>query len=214
MAGYTASTFDYSDAFTDDVVFRSDTSTDQVRLTWAMAGFGFMVGVEDPRDRWGTALAAEYEVPDLVAAVSARQGVWDGKLSAAYAQLDGGDVWGVNGGVTFDLDSLAPGDRIRLNAAVGTGSSFVGQGATDFFTNWSAFASLKHFWSPTLHSSFTGAYLSGGGPAGSDQWSAAANLVWEPVSGFSVDTRVVYSQTVGDPGEWSGRVQVRRSIPD
>src|SRR5690606_41319070 len=63
----------------------SDSSTDQVRLSWAMSGFGIMLGIEDPRDRWGSSLSTSYNMPDLIAAVTASQGTWDGKLSVGFA---------------------------------------------------------------------------------------------------------------------------------
>jgi hypothetical protein len=263
MAGYTDSRYQYSGGYVGDDTFRGSASTDQISLTWAMGGFGLIIAAEDPRDRWGTSLGSSYSMPDIIAALTASTGSWDGKLSAGVAgpvrspavgdcwwQINNKDpggalcdngfsslvtVWGVNAGMTFKLDSIAPGDELRLNGSVGTGSSFVG-GGTDGYTNWSAFASLKHFWSPTLWSGLTGAYLHDGGanaatgiacsPAtcqvigAANKWSAAANLVWEPAAGFTVDTRVIYTWTgpsqagnytpVAASNSWTGRVELKR----
>jgi hypothetical protein len=206
-AGYRSSTFDYGGGFSDKV-YRSDTKTDQVRLEWAMGGFGIMLGIEDPRDRWGTALGFEYSMPDIIAAVTASQGNWDAKLSGGFADLYYGSVWGANLGITVKLDSIAPGDQFRINGAVGTGSSFVG-GGSDYYTNWSAFASFQHFWSPTLSSAITGSYLNDGDD--SNTWAVGGNLVWAPVSGFEASAQVYYIGYEGDGGEWKGRLRLKRS---
>jgi hypothetical protein len=228
-AGYRASTFDYAGGFSDQV-YRSDTKTDQVRLEWAMGGFGLMLGIEDPRDRWGTSLTNptfadgadipgfnSYSMPDIIAAITASQGNWDAKVSAGFAQLGsyyGGSVWGVNAGLTVKLDSIAPGDQFRINGAVGTGTSFVGAptggGGVNGATQWSAFASFQHFWSPTLSSALTGAVYDPGTPATS--WALGGNLVWAPVAGFEASGQVVYQSIMGaSPGAWTGRVRVKRS---
>jgi hypothetical protein len=213
LAGRTTSTFDYGGGFSDQA-YRSDSGTDQIRLTWAMSGFGLMLGVEDPRDRWGTELDNPYSMPDIIAAITAAQGNWDGKLSAGFANAYDvnnaayGLLWGVNAGITVKLDAIAPGDQFRINAAVGTGQSFVG-GGTNGYTNWSAFASFKHFWSPTMSSALTGSYRSDGGTYGAG-WAAGGNLVWAPVAGFSAGAELLYYNNNG-AGSLFGKVRFKRS---
>jgi hypothetical protein len=218
-AGYRASTFDYSGGFSDQV-YRSDTKTDQVRLEWAMGGFGLMLGVEDPRDRWGTSLGYDINMPDIIAAITASQGNWDAKVSAGFTgNVFGpgyfyGSVWGVNAGLTVKLDTIAPGDKFRINGAVGTGTSYVGApaggGGANGTTQWSAFASFQHFWSPTLSSALTGAVYDPG--PGATTWALGGNLVWAPVSGFEASGQVVYQSIAGaSPGAWTGRLRLKRS---
>ncbi len=220
LVGHTASTFDYAGGFSDNA-WRSDTGVDQVRLSWAMSGFGIMLGVEDPRDRWGTSLSTSYSMPDLVAAVTASQANWDGKVSVGFSQLAGpvGSVYGINAGITIGLDGIAPGDKIRLNGAFGTGSSYVGGPvAINGANNWSAFASFQHFWSPTLSSAITGTFAStdavnGRGAAGSTSaWGVGANLVWAPVSGFAATLEGTYVKHSSlNNGDWAARVILKRS---
>jgi hypothetical protein len=86
LAGKTASTYDYGGGFTwDGSDLDSDNSHNQLRLSWAASGFGVMLGIEDPRARWGT--NETDSMPDLVAAVTMSQGPWDAKSSAGYADL-------------------------------------------------------------------------------------------------------------------------------
>ena len=87
MAGYLGSTYDPAGGFSD-IAWRSDKKTDQIRLTWAASGFGIMLGVEDPRDRWGTDLDETYSMPDLIVAATASHGHVDAKLSAGFAIID------------------------------------------------------------------------------------------------------------------------------
>jgi hypothetical protein len=214
LAGHTGSTYDYAGGFSDPA-WRSDSSTDQIRLSWAASGFGLMLGIEDPRDRWGSSLAETYTVPDIIVAATASQGHWDGKLSAGFAQLGPGigSVYGVNAGVTIKLDGIAPGDQLRLNAAYGTGASFVGgPQAVNGQASWSAFASFQHFWTAQLSSAITGSYSSNT-VSGVNQWAAGANLVWAPVSGFSAKLEGVYTAapSTGGTGAWTAKVALKRS---
>ena len=104
MAGHQSSTFDYGGDFAG-AIYRSDVGVDQIRLSWAMGGFGIMLGIEDPRDRWGTSLSSTYNMPDLVAAVTASQDKWSGKLAVGFASVSsvsGGSAWGILGGIDIN----------------------------------------------------------------------------------------------------------------
>lgn len=230
-AGYRDSTFQYSGGYAGSTTYRGNQKTDQVRLTWAMGGFSLMLAAEDPRDRWGTTAGSNINMPDLIAAVTWKQGSWDGKLSFGFAGPVGngplsdyccfyGNVWGINLGMTFKLDSIAKGDALRLNAAVGTGSSFVtgtsnGKGAVNGATNWSAFASFQHYFTPTWSAALTGAVVGNNYAGQVTRYAISGGLVWAPVNDFSVQTRVIYEDTNGSSsggGSWAGRVEFKRSI--
>ena len=63
LVGRTESVYDYFGGFNlglDDYD-AGDNSVDQVRLTWAMSGFGIQLAIEDPRDRWGTNLSIDLQ---------------------------------------------------------------------------------------------------------------------------------------------------------
>jgi hypothetical protein len=190
-------------------VYTDLNSTDQVRLTYAMGGFGVMLGVEDPRDRWGSSLSASYNMPDLVAAITGSGANWDGKIALGYAQLDSGSAYGIAGSLTIKLNSIAQGDQIKLGAAYGNGS-YTGLAATPGGVNntWSAFAGFQHFWSATVSSGLDISYANDA--AGNDYWQGGASLVWAPVSGFSAGLYGFYAQSGSAPGAWTGQIALVR----
>lgn len=212
LAGRTGSTYDYGGGFNiDGSDLDSDHQADQVRLSWAMSGYGVMFGIEDPRDRWGT--NSNNDIPDLIAAITASQGPWDAKLSAGYSDLVNGGGWGVQAAATVKLDQIAAGDQFRVKfaySADGAGS-FSGTPITDGTTNgsaWSALASFQHFWTPQVSSAFTVGYASP--DATPDMWQAAGNIVWSPAHNFSVGTEVVYNSNGPAPDTWQGKIRLER----
>jgi hypothetical protein len=210
MAGHQSSTFDYGGDLGTGAIYRSDVGVDQVRLSWAMGGFGIMLGIEDPRDRWGSSLSYTYNMPDLVAAVTASQDKWDGKLAVGFAQIGAGSAWGVLAGVTVKLDSIAPGDLLRIQGAYGNGS-YTYKTVTAANNTWSIYAGFKHFWSAQWSSVLEGSYVSDPSAAPTTMWTAGANLVWAPVTGFSAALQGVYTQPTGGTGVWTGKVALKRT---
>jgi hypothetical protein len=197
-AGYFASIYDPGGGYIGSAV-RSDKKTDKLSFTFAMGGYGLSFGIEDPRDRWGTTLPIHYSMPDITAKLTASQGSWNGSLSAGFSQINSGTVYGVDGMIEFKPAPFS----LKLNAAVGTGSSFVG-GGTNGLTNWSAYASAKVPVASTLDLAGLVNYLHNGN--GTNTWSGAAGLIWKPVSEFSVEGRVTWKQG----GTWGGRVEIKR----
>jgi hypothetical protein len=219
LAGRTGSVYDYGGGFTfDGSDFDSDAAADQLRLSWAAAGFGFALGIEDPRDRFGTQLAAHYSMPNIVAAITASQANWDGQLSAAFAETNAGSGFGAQAAVTIKLDSLAAGDKLRLKAAWAESevASFASSSISAYSGGsvWSALASFQHFWSPQLSSAVTFDYQNASSPNMS-QWEVYGNLVWAPVAGFSAGVEVGWidaPSTSSADGAWHGKVRLVRSF--
>jgi hypothetical protein len=240
LAGSTASAYDYGGGFTfDGSDLDSDASADQIRLSWAAGGFGLALGIEDPRDRFGSDLGDaandEYSMPNIVGALTVSQANWDGKLSAAYAETYYGGGFAIQGAATFKLDSIAPGDQLRLKAA--WAQSEVGAFAATYSWDgtalaapdyaggsvWSALASFQHFWTPQLSSAVTFGYASGSdvpaiGPfAGGniDAYQIYGNLVWAPVSGFMAGAEVgynnIHAEGLGSVDTWVGKIRLKRS---
>ncbi len=211
LVGRTGSIYDYSGGFTWDWKdYDSDNSADQVRLSWAMSGFGLQLAIEDPRDRWGTSLGTTYTMPNIVGAITMSQATWDAKLSAGYAETTYGSGFGVQLAGTFKLDSIAPGDKLLLKAAWAqsavwkfAASSGAAGGAGDV---WSAAASFQHFWSPTLSSAVTFQYFN----QGASGYQASGNLVWSPVANFYAGVEGGY-QNVGGTGTWGAKIRLKRS---
>jgi hypothetical protein len=213
LMGHTDSTFNYGGGFTFDGSNHGNTETDQIRLNWAMNGFGLMLALEDPRDRWGSSIG-DYDMPDIVGAITADHGSWDGKLSVGYASGQLGDAWAIQLGATFKLDSLHAGDQLRLKAGYGNttsswwcfGNSFLGTdgcGDSVYFM-----ASYKHNWSDTLSSAFTYSYSDADSTPDENQF--AANLVWAPVTGFSAGAEALYIEQ-GGSDSWAGKFRIQRT---
>ena len=105
LVGRTGSVYDYSGGFNWDWMdYDSDSGADQVRLTWAMSGFGLQLAIEDPRDRWGTSLSASYSMPNIVGNISWSQGHWSAKLSGGFAETMFGSGFGAQFGTTIKLE--------------------------------------------------------------------------------------------------------------
>jgi hypothetical protein len=220
LVGRTGSIYDYGGGFTfDGSSYDSDASADQVRLSWAMSGFGVQLGIEDPRDRWGTSLSTSYSLPNIVGNITVNQGHWDGKLSVGFAETVSGSGFGLQAAATFKLDQIAPGDQLRLKAAWAQGQvgSFAGGGVyANGSSVWSALASFQHFWMPTLSSAVTFSYLDyPAGLAGNDVWSVYGNLVWAPVTGFLAGVEAGYTTTSAGTAAatnmWTAKIRLKRS---
>jgi hypothetical protein len=220
LAGSTASAYDYGGGFTiDGSDLDSDVTTDQIRLSWAAGGFGLALGIEDPRDRFGSDLDTEYSMPNIVGALTVSQANWDGQLSAGYAETVYGGGFGIQAAATFKLDSIAPGDQLRLKAAwaqsevasFAASSTVWGGGYSGAYSGgsvWSALASFQHFWTPQLSSAVTFDY------ADADGFSAYqiyGNLVWAPVAGFMAGAEVGYNKSDSTDGAFSGKIRLKRS---
>jgi len=220
LVGRTGSIYDYGGGFTfDGSSYDSDASADQVRLSWAMSGFGVQLAIEDPRDRWGSSLSSSYSLPNIVGNITVSQSHWDGKLSVGFAETTSGSGFGLQAAATFKLDTIAPGDKLRLKAAWAQGQvgSFAGGPVSANGSSvWSALASFQHFWSPTLSSAVTFSYLDyATGAANNDVWSLYGNLVWAPVTGFLAGVEAGYTSssagTAAATNMWAAKIRLQRS---
>ena len=214
-AGYQGSLFNYGGDLGTGIYggLHSTSTTDGVRMAWAAAGFGIALGVEDPRDRWGSSQPTDIGTPDIIGALTATQSNWDGQLAAAYTGANGGG-WAVQAGATFKLDSIAKGDAFRIQGAFGDNAgSFVAVQAdpSQLGSNFSVLASFQHFWSPTLSSSFMGAYLNKINTSGPSEWQAEADLIWSPVTNFFAGPAIVYTAPSTGSATWTIDLRLQRS---
>ena len=100
-------------------------AVDQIRLSWAMGGFGIMLGIEDPRDRWGTSALGhlQHARPGRGGYGFAGQVEWQvGGWLRCGSTVGGGSAWGILGGIDIKLNSIAAGDVLRIQGAYGNGS--------------------------------------------------------------------------------------------
>ncbi len=218
LAGRTASVYDYSGGFTiNGTNYDSDHWADQVRLTWAMSGFGIQLAIEDPRDRWGSNLSTSYSMPNIVGNISFAQGHWSAQLSGGFAETTYGSGFGVQLGTTIKLDSIAPGDQLMLKAAwagnqVWSFAASTGAVGASTGSIWSAAASFQHFWSPTLSSAVTWGYFSQSGGSKLNGNQVIGNLVWSPVTGFMAGVEGTYTKlSSSTSATWGVLVRLQRS---
>jgi hypothetical protein len=218
QAGHFGSTFNPGSGFVDYDVFNSDLAdANKLQLSWAAAGFGLALGIEDPRETWGSALPTSWSMPLITGAITASSGSVAGFLSAGFVQLGGpssvsGSSWGVAGKIDVGIGAN---DKIRLIGAYGDnrfiGSTNSGLGGTDGSNNgWSAIASFQHLFSSKLAFDFDYSYVHASG-SGINGWIAAADLVWTPYAGFSAKVRGDYTVLGAAPGVWKGQVVLKRS---
>jgi hypothetical protein len=154
LAGYTQSLFNLWGGYTLDNEpyggwYQSEHRASQIRLTWAMNGFGLAVGLEKPN--YQTEDFAGYDkntytydsyssMPDIVAALTFSNASFDGKIAFVYSDYlhrnqaydwegNGDNVgssgWAITAGVVLKLDSIAPGDALLLKAAYGDANPYV-----------------------------------------------------------------------------------------
>ncbi len=187
-----------------------DDDVDQVRLTWAKDGFGLMLAIEGPVDRWGS--GSSFDMPDIIGALKLKQDGWDAKFSAGFTDLSDGSAWAVAAGATFDLDSIAEDDEFRLKVGVGgapagTGNAFLGCDGGGVCAY--AMVSLRHYWTSTLSSAITYALNDHGSDP--DSYAVAGNLAWKGLDGTRVRFEGRYISEGGD-SEWRGKFKLKRKL--
>ena len=145
--------------------------------------------------------------------ITASQDMWSGKLSAGFVQLAAGTSWGVDGQITFNLDTIAAGDKFMLNGAYGDNAFVGGTAITNPATNngWSAIASFQHMFSSTFSGAIDYTYLHTSGPGSVNSWAASGALVWSPVAGFTTKLRGAYTVAGTAAGTWKAQVLLSRT---
>jgi hypothetical protein len=207
QAGHFGSTFNPGSGFVDYDVYNSDLAdANKLQLSWAAAGFGLALGIEDPRETWGTSLPTSWSMPLITGAITASSGSVAGFLSAGFVQLASTTAWGVSGKVDIGIGAN---DKLRLIGAYGD-AKFVGGGSDGTNNGWSAIASFQHLFSSKLAFDIDYSYLHPSG-GGSDAWLTAADLVWTPYSGFSAKIRGEYAVPAGDASSWKAQVALTRA---
>jgi len=148
--------------------------------------------------------------------------------------------WAVGGSIEFALDSFSAGDKLQFSGSYGdNANSFTGiSGGTSVTgisgfkamglaavapgSSWSAFASYKHVWSPSVWSAVSGGMASYDGDgywranANFDAWRVVASTGWTPVKGLDVMLDGSYSSIDGDGSipdgdAWAVNLWLKRS---
>jgi hypothetical protein len=144
-----------------------------------------MLGLEDPRDRWGG--AATGDMPDIILALTGGAGGLAWKLSGGVADLTYGTAWGVNLQATVDLGG---GAKIRGNIAYAdNGGSFTGT-TNGSGTSWSAFLSAIVALSGNVNAVGTVSYMDHAGPG--TEWQGALGVQWAATANSEIGLEVLY----------------------
>ncbi|MEJ0013101.1 MAG: porin [Bauldia sp.] len=209
-AGHFDSPFKPGSGFVDYITTTSNVgSNNKLQLGWAAAGFGLALGIEDPRETWGSSLPDSWSMPLITGAITASSGSVAGFLSAGFVQLDGSGgtsttAWGVSGKVDIGIGAN---DKLKLIGIYGDGK-FVGGGGNGYNNGWSAIASFQHLFSSKLAFDVDYSYLHAAqGSPTADTWNIAGDLVWTPYTNFKGKLIAGWTNT----GTWSGRVSLARS---
>jgi hypothetical protein len=191
LLGSTDSAFDIvGGGYTEEDFKLSDTTVDQVQLSWAINGFGIVLAIEDPSDRWSS--HENNDMPTLVAALSASGTGWDAGVSFLYSDLhDNSDLWAVQAKLELDVW----GDQLLLGALytddggyehdAATAPFYGNDGAGGLESGYSVLVSYQHNWSSNLYSAATFAYWSDDND-NDDGWDAAFTTAFSPADGLWV----------------------------
>jgi len=210
-------------------------TTKQVALNWSVGGYGLALALDDPRDRWGSRLPRYYYAPDIVGNLTAapKWGSWGVSAGLGMAQVPSTGptgsaaangalagtnpaqwLWGVTGRTTINTPGIAKGDQLSLSGSVGTGCAFVTNNCGNSMANtgatmWTAMAQFKHVFNPAWNTVWQFTWFDPN-PA-SEAWQAQANLVWQGISNFTIQTRVQAQQTLSRTHApvWNGQVQLQ-----
>jgi Porin subfamily len=170
LLGYTGSVFDVAGGGYTDYDFKlSDDDVDQVQLSWSFNGFGIAIGIEDPRDRWGSDTSMNF--PDISGALTANFGGVDAAVSMLYSDLEGGSFWAVEGSLEAEFGIW----QFQVGAIYGDGPS----GASLKYLSgngYAAFASSQQNWASNFYTAETVAY-----DDPSSTWGAAFMMAYSPV---------------------------------
>ena len=151
--------------------------TNIIAYTYAANGFTGTLSLE--RNNSVNAYA-----PNVIGRV-AYAGSWGFVFATGALDFDAGATnYAVKGGAQFNLDFIAPGDRLRVQGTYGNGGAPYLTGAT-----FDAMASFLHVfnsqWSFRLTGGVTDAFTNIGG---------AAQIRWNPVNNLSIRTEVIYGR--------------------
>ena len=198
LLGHTGSNFDiagggYTKNYgSSSVADLSDHKTDQVQLSWAINGFGLVLALERPTDRWGSSWTSE--MPDLVAAISASGTGWDAAVAFLYSDQNVDSFWAVQGTVEFDVW----GDSLQL-AALFADDGSSGVTASDLLVEdgWAVLVSYQHNWSSNLYSAVTFEYFDEDN-TGVDGWNAQFTTAFSPASGLWIGADAGYNDVLSN----------------
>ena len=213
--GHWGSTYNPGGSYVDDFGAANEINghladSNHIQLSFKAASVGLALGIEDPREAFGTTLPTSYSLPLIDGNITWAGSHWSGFLSAGYTQIAAGSSWGIAGQLTFDVDAN---NHLILEGAYGDNpfiahATYSNTGATGQNNGWSALASLRHAFSSTLRTDWDFSYVDYSGSA-TTQTDIGGDLVWLPYSGFRAKVGGFWTQS-GSTSSWTAQVALRR----
>jgi Porin subfamily len=217
MFGWTTSTFDPGGGYTYDGAVRSDKKVDQVRLSYLMGTWGIMLGLEDPRDRYGGAINATGNYPDIVLAVTGGVGGLDLRAAVAVTDRTSGTGWGANLAATAKLGvvdikgTVAYSDNAKsLTGGDNCNSTFSGGqwNGCDDGEWWSGFLSAAVALSANMKAAATVSYQDG--PNNDDgTLTAAGGLYYYPTARSEIGAELLYTDPDNGDDALGGHIRFK-----
>ncbi len=198
--------------------FQTEHYADQIRLSWAMNGFGVMIALEEPDDSpapgWANWHYAS-SMPDVVAALTWSNAMMDGKVSLVYSdslsEAFNDSAWAVSAGVVLKLDSISPGDKLLLKAAYGENAFpyVLGGYWSAYGSMWSAMASLTHFFQPNFSTNITVNYADADSWS-SGMWQGSFNVSYSPAPTLWITPEVSWINYGYGYNDWWFRLRIQK----
>lgn len=190
LFGWTASTFDPGGGYNYYGDQRSDKKTDQLRFSYMMGTWGIMLGLEDPRDRWGS--AATGSMPDIILALTGSAGPIKIGAAVGVVDLTYGTGWGVQANAVWDFGG---GSKLKgVIAYADNAGNFTATPNTPG-TSWGGFLSGILMLSSNLGLYGTVAYNDAAN--GQEQWAAAFGPHWFPTATSEIGIEANYAYRSG-----------------
>jgi hypothetical protein len=191
LGGWTASAFDYAEAYTYIDAFQSSATTLQARYTGMAGGYTFAAAVENPRDR---DLGSTF--PAFVLSVSPTA-TWGFTGSAAIADTPYG--LGVAAQVGFEVPVLVNASVRGVLAAAHNAQSYVGlDGAADGFA-WSAALSGRFALGTGLN--VVGQFSYADGPDTGGEWQLVGGIHYAMTQQLEIGAELFHKVSVGSSVE-------------
>jgi hypothetical protein len=211
MFGWTASTFDGGGGYTYDGAVRSDKKTDQLRLSYLMGTWGIMLGLEDPRDRYGGPKNATGDYPDIILAVTGGVAGFDVKASVGVTDRTSGTGWGAQLQATAKFGGV----DIRGNVAYSDNAKSFAEGsncsgACDDGQWWTAFLSGAVALSGNMKAAATVSWVDGVGGASyaqTDRLEAALGIYLYPSGHSEIGAEVLFKDPKGGDESVAGHLR-------
>ncbi len=189
----------------------SMSDSNHVELSFKAGSVGLALGIEDPREAFGSALPADYSLPLIDGNITFGGSNWSGFVSAGYTQLSGGgggatSSYGVSGVLTFNF---TPSDNLMIEGSWGDGPFNGAGGGFGYNNGWAAFASLQHYFSKTLRTDWDFSYGKPAGASASNVTAIGGDLVWLPYTGFKAKVGATWNST-STTNYWAAQVALRR----